>query len=49
MEQLVVGHPIDRGLLLVEVLQQTGLGFVFGTTDERMDVLNASEGFLQQQ
>ena len=49
MEELVVSHPVDRCLLLVEVLQETGLGLVLAYGDQIMDFFNGLECLLEQQ
>ena len=50
MEQLVVSHPVDIGLLQVEVLKHTalhtGLGLQLRHTNERVDLLNGPKGLL---
>ena len=49
MEELVVSHPVDRRLLLVEILQETGLGLMLAYGDQIVNFFNSLECLLQQQ
>ena len=46
MEELVVSHPVDRRLLLVEVLQETGLSLMLTYGNQIMDFFNGLERLL---
>ena len=47
VEELVLGHPVNLGLLHVEVLQEPRFGGLATDAKEVVDLLNCFEGFLQ--